>query len=207
MAIVVLVACLLAPAVVRADSVYLKNGRILHASDVQVLEEEGQVVLQQGANRVVIPLSIVERIVEDAEESETLQSGTAEEPAPEAAPPAEEGEAEEGEAAAGEEAAEAPPEETRAYWQDQVRAIEEEKAELQESLQELRREERAFLFSHRSTADTKAKIDAVQLRLAELDQAMEDLRLDARRRGIPPGWLRLDPRPRDSGESVGPRGS
>lgn len=188
-------ACLVLPAAAVADTVYLKNGRTISATQVVVLEEEGRVILYQGPNRVEIPLAIVERIVEDERESELLEPSPVQPAAPEAeTPPAEGAEGEEG--AAGEEAEgeEVPPQETRAYWQDAVRAIEDERAELQDALEALRREERAFLFSHRSTAETKAKIEAVQTRLAELDVAMEELRREARRLQVPPGWLRLDPR-------------
>lgn len=189
------VACLSGAAVASADTVYLKNGRTMRATSVQVLEDEGRVVLQQGPNRVVIPLAIVDRIVEDEKTSEVLEPGKAERPAEAPAPPAEEAQKEgeagaEGGAAEGE-AAEVPPEETRAYWQDKVRAIQDEQAQLQETITTLRREERAFLFSHRSTAETKAKIKTAQDRIRELGQEMTALRREARRQGIPPGWLRV----------------
>lgn len=200
------IAWLVLPAPARADTVYLKNGRAIRASHVEVLEDEGRVILHQGANRVVIPLSIVDRIVEDGVGVEMPEPGTAE-PAREPTPtepeegetaPAPEGEddaqSEEGEGGA--DAVESALQTTRAYWQDAMLAIEEERTLLQDSLAELRREERAFLFSHRSTAETKAKIEAVQMRLAELDEVAEELRREARRLGVPPGWLRLDPRPR-----------
>jgi len=60
-------------------------------------------------------------------------------------------------------------------------------------IESLRRTERAFLFSQRSTADTRAQIVAAEVRLTELDQEMTDLQTEARRLGIPSGWLRLDP--------------
>ena len=68
-----------------------------------------------------------------------------------------------------------------------------EGAEVDLQIEDLRRTERAFLFSKRSTAETRQKIEAAQLRLTELDQEMTDLRAEARRLNIPPGWLRLDP--------------
>jgi len=37
---------------------------------------------------------------------------------------------------------------------------------------------------------TRVKIEAAQQRMAELDTQMRDLRREARRQNIPPGWLR-----------------
>ena len=57
-------------------------------------------------------------------------------------------------------------------------------------LQQLRRIERAFLFSHRSTADTRRQIEEVQARIAANERALPELRREARAKGIPAGWLR-----------------
>lgn len=195
---VLLLGLVLSAGMASADTVYLKNGRKLHALRVQVMEAEGKVVLEQAGNRIEIPLSIVDRIERDAEASEVLEpdpelvpAESGEEEASESteAEAAESEAAEEGE---GEEGEETPSEQTRQYWQDAVRAIRDERVLLEDRLEELRREERAFLFSHRSTAETKQQIEQVQARLQELDEEMRDLKREARREGIPPGWLRID---------------
>lgn len=180
-----------------ADEVHLTNGRTMFADRTEVLGD--RLVIYQGTDRFEIPMALVLRVVE---------TGPAPQPEPTEtpAPPARqesEGEAAgtEAQAAAGAAAAEAateepaedetPPEQTEAYWQDRVRAIEEEKAALDVAIEELRREERAFLFSHRSTATTREKLEAAQARQQELDKEMDDLRREARRLNIPPGWLRV----------------
>lgn len=186
-----------------ADTIYLKNGRTIHTERARV--EGDWVVFEQFGSEVRIPVSIVDRVEQDErggpEPTPTSPPEAMPEPGEEEAEAgdaeADEGEAEtdEGQAEAdgedGEAEEEPAPEETRAYWQDRVRAILEERAELEERLQELRREERAFLFSHRSTAETRRQIEDVQERQRELDAEMEELRREARRQGVPPGWLRV----------------
>lgn len=107
-------------------------------------------------------------------------------------------------AAGADEAAEdVPPEQTREYWQERVSANVAERQEVEEDLERLRREERAFLFSQRSTAETRREIEQAQQRLQELEQEMQQIREDARRQGVPPGWLRVQ---QDSGEGGGDSG-
>jgi hypothetical protein len=79
----------------------------------------------------------------------------------------------------------------REYWEEKLSAIDAEREQLNTRLDELRREERAFLFSRRSTADTRRRIEETNARLEELDQEEADVRAEARRLGIPPGWLRV----------------
>lgn len=190
-----LLAGLLLPVLAHADTVYLKNGRSLQAQRVEVVGD--RVVLQQNGNRVELPMSIVDRIERDAERSAVLGSRVP--PTTPPVPPAGEATGEAAEEAGGEESAEGqegeqaetPPEQTREYWQEAVKAIQEEKAQIEGGMQELRREERAFLFSHRSTTEVKAKIAQAEQRLRELDEQLTELRSEARRKGIPPGWLRI----------------
>lgn len=190
-----LVAILILAGPVVADTIYLKNGRVIHTERARV--EGDWVIFEQFGAEVQIPLSIVDRVEQDERAGPDPTPATPPEAVPE--PGEEEAEAgageDEGEAdreddgeADGEEAA---PEETRAYWQERIAAILDERAELEERLEELRREERAFLFSHRSTAETRRQIEEVQERQRELDAEMQELRREARRQGVPPGWLRL----------------
>lgn len=180
------------PAIASADTVYLKNGRVIRAARVTVTEDK--VILEQAGNRIELPRSLVERIEEDTTTSEVLEPRE-ESPAEEPQEPSEEGEtgetdSEEGDAE-GEEAEEPDPEQTREYWQEQMRSLEQEREELRERLEELEREERAFLFSHRSTADVKRQIEEAESELAALDDKEQELRREARRLQIPPGWLRI----------------
>lgn len=189
-------ALLLAPTAAAADTVYLKNGRVLRAAKVTVTDD--RVILEQSGNRVELPRDLVERIERDGEASEVL------EPREERSAPArttretDEGDADGGDAEGSapeteNEGPEAPedPKQTREYWQDIMRVLEEARGELREALEELHREERAFLFSHRSTAEVKAEIARVEAELAGLDEREQELRREARRLQVPPGWLRL----------------
>jgi tetratricopeptide (TPR) repeat protein len=60
-------ACLAAvlPGVVSADTIYLKNGKKISAS--RVVQENGQVTYETSAGRLSLPVSIVDRIVHEAE--------------------------------------------------------------------------------------------------------------------------------------------
>lgn len=195
-ALAVLTALLLSPAAVRADTVYLKNGRVLRAARVTVTDDK--VILEQSGNKVEFPRDLVERIERDGEASEVLEPR--QEPATPAAPraPAEAGDTGTGDAEAeaedegAEQEEEADPKQTREYWQGVMEDLETAREQLRETLEELRREERAFLFSRRSTAEVKAEIERVETELAELDAREQELRREARRLQVPPGWLRID---------------
>lgn len=174
---------------VAADAIHLKNGRTIHTSQTRV--EGDRLYFIQYGGEVSIPLSLVERVVEDE------QSGPEARPTPPAGTPAE-GEAPEGEeaTAADEEAAteeaeeEVPEQQTREYWQERRRQITDRIDALEDQIEELRREERAFLFSHRSTAHVRRQIEQVEAELQEHREQLASLREEARRAGVPPGWVR-----------------
>lgn len=179
-----------------ADEVHLKNGRTMLAERTEV--QGDRLILHQNGNLIEIPLALVDRVVESAVPA--AEPGTDETAAPATPRPAapardttQESEDATDAGAADETAAaeEVPPEQTEVYWQDRVRAITEERESLDELIVALRREERAFLFSHRSTADTRDKIAAAQARQLELDEELAELRREARRLNVPPGWLRV----------------
>lgn len=167
--------------VAMADTIYMKNGRAIRSAHVRV--EGDRVIFMQYGGEVSIPLSLVDHIVVDANVE------------PEGAPPPPPSTADDPQAdpASDPEEEETPPEQTRDYWQDAVGTIVAERSQVDLEIEDLRRTERAFLFSKRSTAETRAQIDAAELRLTELDQEMRDLQTEARRLQIPSGWLRLDP--------------
>ena len=163
-----------------ADTIYMKNGRTIVSSHVRV--EGDRVIFLQYGGEVSLPLSMVDRIVED---TEVEPEATPLPPPPPAGDPALD--------PALDPSADVPPEQTREYWQDKVAAIVAEREQVTLQIEDLRRTERAFLFSHRSTAETRAQIEAQQTRMDELDQEMSTLQADARRAQVPAGWLRLDP--------------
>lgn len=168
--------------VAMADTIYMKNGRSIRSSQVRI--EGDQVIFLQYGGEVSIPMSMVDRIVQD----ENVEPEGAPPPPPAAADDTQVG------PATDPEEEETPPEQTtRDYWQGKVRAITAEREEVELQIEDLRRTERAFLFSHRSTAETRTQIVAAQARLAELEQELTDLQAEARRLNVPPGWLRLDP--------------
>lgn len=176
-----------------ADTIYLKNGRVIHTSSAKRVGEK--IEFEQFGQTVSIPASVVLRIERDERE---------EYPAlPVASPPAAGGEPEDVEASnkgdVGDDE-ELPPESNPEYWSNRIQAIRDEKAEVKESIGALRREERAFMFNgNMSTTEIRSKIAAAQTRDRELDQEMIDLRREARRLGVPPGWLRVRAKPKTTG--------
>ncbi len=169
-----------------ADTIYLKSGRSIRTSQVRV--EGDRVYFVQYGGEVSVPLSVVDRIVEDAR-VEPDGSPAPATPTPPATP-----------AASADGEGEAAEQQTQRYWQDRVRTIEAEKEQVALQIEDFKRTERAFLFSQRSTAETRQKIAAAEQRLIELDQEAADLQTEARRLGVPAGWLRLPPRGGEGGD-------
>ncbi len=169
-----------------ADTIYLKNGRVIHTSSAKQVGEK--IEFEQFGQTVSIPASVVLRIERDErEEAPAL---------PVAWTPAAGGEPQDVEAAD----EELPPESNPEYWSNRIQAIRDEKAQIEESIVALRREERAFMFNgNMSTTEIRSKIAAAQTRDGELGQEMIDLRREARRLGVPPGWLRVRAKPKTTG--------
>lgn len=175
------VALLSAPA--GADSIYLKNGRVIHTPSATV--DGDRVVFLQYGHPMGIPMAQVERIEEN--DLSGPEASAPREPAPTGSTSAQASTGTPARTSSGPES----PEQTKEYWQDRVRAINAEAQALDLELKQLRRIERAFLFSRRSTADTRRQIESVQARIDANERAMPELRREARREGIPAGWLRL----------------
>ncbi len=174
-----------------ADTIYLKNGRVIHTASAKRVGEK--IEFEQFGQTVSIPASVVLRIERDERE---------EFPAlPVTSPPAAGGAPEDVAAAddVGEDE-ELPPASNPEYWSNRIQSIRDEKAEIEESIVALRRQERAFMFNgNMSTTEIRSKISAAQTRDRELDQEMIDLRRAARRLGVPPGWLRVRAKPKTTG--------
>lgn len=174
-----------------ADTIYLKNGRVIHTSAAKQVGDKVEFI--QFGQTASIPASVVLRIERDARDEEPplpaapTESGRGTESDTDpAVPPGQDAGAEgEGESVA--------PEASPEYWSGRVRDIEREKTSIAEQIDKLHLEERAFLSSPRSTAEVREQIEAAQERDKELDQELVDLRREARLLGVPPGWLRVRP--------------
>ncbi len=187
-----------------ADTVYMKNGRIIHSSAVRVEGDRVFVRLYQG--EVAFPLDKVERIVEDdeVETSSTRPSGAGTEPTagdPEAGvvdadaaagddPAAASGTpdtAAGGAPAAGDPAAdpqgppEPAPEETRQYWQNRIIPLNQQLERMDAELASLR---------SRTGADVQAQVGRIEAQRERVQSQLDEIFREGRRLGVPPGWLR-----------------
>lgn len=180
-----------------ADSIHLKTGTVIRTDRATI--EGDAVVFEQYGSRVAIPLSLVERVVPDdhtgpvaitgSERSRGSDSG--QETAAGAGSRADSGPAQAGSATPSTVRQPVPPEETKEYWQNRVRTLYQQGEQLETQLKEARRVERAFLFARRSTADSRRRIEAIQAAIEANEQAKRDLKREARRKNVPPGWLRV----------------
>lgn len=204
LALVVACVALAKPAL--ADSVYLKNGRVLHSSIVRI--EDDRVVVKQYDGFVAFPRDLVDYV----EENNRVEPGGYV-PPPSEVPfeETEEGTPTEGDAAAGDEAVEGatpeegavppeegqaaddpeaqpdPPEEDprrdRAYWQGRLRPIFAE-------LDRAERERRRYAELAQGSAEARRQLDRIDRAIADLERQAEAIRSEATRLGVPPGWLR-----------------
>jgi len=172
-----------------ADTVYLKNGRILRSTSVRV--EGDRVFVRMYGGEVAFPLSMVERIVEDeyVDPEPTAQPPEAD---PEADPddPANQGAGAALPGAVGDPddptnpAGDPPPpdpEQTRAYWQTRV-------GPLREQIERMERELRGM--RSRNMADVQNDIDRLEARQRTVERQLSAIVTEARRKGVPVGWLR-----------------
>ena len=182
--ITILGAMLLAGPAAVADTVYLKNGRLLRTPEATV--EGERVLLRLYGGQLVLPLSVVDRVVDD----------DAVEPPPAAAPSAEEADPQTEEAADPEAAAaadpadpaeevappaEPPADQTREYWQNRVVPLNAELGRLEQELDRLRT---------LTGAAVQVRIDRLEATRRQLQEQLEAIGREARRLGIPAGWLR-----------------
>lgn len=182
--ITILGAMLLAGPAAVADTVYLKNGRFLRTPEATV--EGERVLLRLYGGQLVLPLSVVERVVDDdavepsptvtpaavlsADEADPQTEGVAAaaadpaDPDDEVAPPAE-----------------PPATQTREYWQDRVAPLNDQLGRLEQELDQLRT---------LTGAAVQVRIDRLEATRQQLQEQLEAIGREARRLGIPAGWLR-----------------
>ncbi len=196
-----------------ADTVYLKNGRMIHSSIVRV--EEDRVVVKQYDGLVAFPLDLVDRVEEndrvepggyvppqpEPEFDEVLEGDAAVEgdagaegAAPEEGDAGVEGDApeegdaqpEEGQAADSPAAQPDPPEDPKrdqAYWQGRLRPI-------FSQIDRAESERREYVQLARTSAEAQRQLDRLDRHLADLEAQAEAIRTEARRLNVPAGWLR-----------------
>jgi hypothetical protein len=165
-----------------ADTICLKSGRMLHTDEARV--ESGRVIFTQFGATAALSMELVDR-VEDNDEIGPVPS-----PPMPVRPVASAGE---DVAADTETVAETPlVENTREYWFGKLMAICAELRDLVDGPLDggLRRMRRAMTFGHYNLTGINERIQRVEDRLADLDDEERRLRREARRRSIPPGWLR-----------------
>jgi len=181
--LVVLLSSVAAPAA--ADTIYMKNGRVITSSSVRVDGDHVYVRLLGGEVR--LPLFLIDRIVVDdaIEAPPSVVPGQESTPDPNnpTGPVAPGDPAGQGDSAA-EAATEEPepaPEETRAYWRNRLDPLQEELAGMDGDIQRLR---------SRTGAEVEAQIQRLQATRDGVQARLNAILREARRLGVPPGWLR-----------------
>lgn len=184
-----------------ADTVYMKTGRTIQSSSVRV--EGDRVFVRLYGGEVAFPLSIIDRIVED----DTVEATRTEDPVvveydpddpnadPSLAPPpgtdpaTPQGDptdpAQQGDPATDppqQPPADPPPEETREYWQERARPHLEMIARIDGELERLR--------GLSASAAQRVEIERGEAAKQQARDQLDAIRVEARRLGVPPGWLR-----------------
>lgn len=214
----ILAAVLLLPVVLSAYTVVLKNGRRLEARERYVVERgvanfvgtDGQphqiplaeidVPATERANAAAAPeLSRRRQKVWTNDDVEALREGRAVNVVgTAAAPPATTEEGGEGEEATGEEKPKASPpkEDTPEYWQERLKPLREELAQIDKQVQQLRAgqgkaESNAInMAAGNPGVQVEDTIHQLEKRRKEVQGQIEAVQLEAKRRGIDPGYLR-----------------
>ena len=190
-ALAVLLSLVVAPA--GADTIYMKNGRVITSSFVRVEGDRVYVLLLGG--EVGFLLSLVDRIVEDDAVERPPTVVPVPEPASDPNDPPDQGEPAQGDpdassdpagqgdpaAGADPEDPEPAPEETREYWQNRLAPLNENLARMDGELQSLR---------SRTGADVEAQTRRLETARGRIQAQVDTILQEARRLGVPPGWLR-----------------
>lgn len=219
-AFLVLAAVLLLPALVSAYTVILKNGRRVEARERYVVERGVAKFVGADGKPYQIPLTEIDvpateranaptapappprprRKVWTNDDVEALRGGEAVNvvgaAAPAPAATAEEGA--EGEEVAAEEKAKPLPakEDTPEYWQERLKPLREELANVEKQMQQLRTgqgkaESNAIsLVAPNPGAQVEDTMRRLEKRRTDLQQQIEAVQLEAKRKGIDPGYLR-----------------
>lgn len=192
-----------------ADTIYLTNGRVIHSATVRV--EGDRVEFRQYGGWVVIPRSIVDRVEENergspmavrpgaattggepaagSEGEEGAASGQEAQTSEEGqeGQPSEEGQeaqaSEEGQEGQGEEDEAPPPEETRAYWRNRLQPLFRQMDRIEAELARYRP-------LAATSPDAAARVEELENQLGRVESQVESIQTEARRLGVPAGWVR-----------------
>lgn len=213
----VVAAVLLLPALLSAYTIVLKNGRRLEAQRRYVVEGSLARYLGPDGQPHQVPLAEIdvaatERANPPAETPQRPKVWTNDDlerlreegainvvgAAAPAAPAAGAAEEEGGEASAEEKPQPKPPkEETPEYWQERLKPLRDELAQIDKQLQQLRAGQKGQASSNAIslTADNPGvqvedTIRQLEKRRTDLQQQIENIQLEAKRKGIDPGYLR-----------------
>jgi len=184
-ALAVLLSLVAAPAA--ADTIHMKNGRVITSSSVRV--EGDHVYIRLLGGEVRLPLSLIDRIVVDEAIEEPASVVPGREPASAPNSPAGQGAPAPGDprdpAGQGDPAEEADPEapgpETRQYWENLLDPLNEELAGIDSDLQRYRR---------RTGSDAEASILRLVAERGGVQAQINTILQDGRRLGVPSDWLR-----------------
>ena len=192
-----------------ADTIYMKNGRVITSASVRIEGDRVFVRLLDG--EVSFPMSLVDRIVEDSAVEEPLTVIPGSNPLPDPDDPANQGDPaqgdpsqgdplqgdpSQGDPAAGGDPVQQPdppagadppatqpaPEQTRQYWQDLIQPLKDQITGLDREI--------GRLGGTGNSADVRAQIQRLETSRGLAQDQIDAIRIDARRRGVPPGWVR-----------------
>jgi len=174
------------------DTIYLKSGREIQTSWVEVKGDKVQFLKYGGI--VSIPLAKVERIVSDLFEEKSIDhTASDQEMAEQVAPPPEE-------ALPEEEEEEIPEEEmlklTPQYWIERREFLNEQIRAKEEEIWQLQINVHGAIATGISTIPLAEKIMQLEEEIAQMREELENLEFEAKRYGIRPGELRRTPPPR-----------
>jgi len=212
--LLVLLAALLIPALAAAYTMVLKDGRKIEAQSRYVMES-GVVKFTGADGRAYqFPLAQVDLVAtnranqsrqpkvwfnEDLERlgGEVSVVGSASAPAASAGGEAE-GEAASagGGAAGGESKPEPPKENTAEYWQQRLAPLRAEMAQIDQQLSQFRSNQGKAASNtldvniNAAGADVQDTIRRLEQRRTQVQQQIDDLQAEARRKGVPTGWVR-----------------
>ena len=208
--LLVLLAALLIPALAAAYTMVLKDGRKIEAQSRYVMES-GVVKFTGADGRAYqFPLAQVDLVAtnranqsrqpkvwfnEDLERlgGEVSVVGSASAPAASAGG---EAAAAEGGAAGGESKPEPPKENTAEYWQQRLAPLRAEMAQIDQQLSQFRSNQGKAASNtldvniNAAGADVQDTIRRLEQRRTQVQQQIDDLQAEARRKGVPTGWVR-----------------
>jgi len=170
-----------------ADTVYMKNGRSITSASVRVEGDQVFIRLYQG--EVAFPMSMVERIVEDAATEATATQVPVAAPVPDPNDPQQQAQeadpgAEGGDpsvAAAETDPPEPAPEETREYWQNRLFPLNQQLTRMDAELANLQA---------RTGAEAEAQMGRIETQRMRVQSQVDAIVREARLLGVPAGWLR-----------------